>query len=300
MLLTPPLLAPIASIPLKMKCLVINLDRSLDRLAHMTAEFSRMGIAFERVAAIDAQDRRDLSRIPLRAKRITPPRMADAEIACLLSHRACWAIIAAGDDAYGAVFEDDVVFSTKAAALLADVGWIPADADVVKLETFFKKTVIARKRLSAGHGFSARRLHGVHIGSAGYILSRQAARDLVMATNDIGIPVDHLIFNPVFATSSSKTIYQLVPALCVQDQFLGVKAVGLPSLLKQDRGDQRFAGGIDKRPRKAVITRIRTEIKRTARQILDFCRMRQEKIIPFDYRGERVRPPHTQHRENAL
>ncbi|PDQ17805.1 glycosyl transferase [Mesorhizobium sanjuanii] len=283
-----------------MKCLVINLDRSGDRLAHMTAEFSRIGVGFERFAAIDAQDRPDLALMPLRVKRKSPLRMTDAEIACLLSHRACWAIIAAGDDAYGAIFEDDIVFSAKAGALLADTGWIPADADIVKLETFFKKTTIARKRVSAGHGFSVSRLHGAHIGTAGYIVSRQAARDLVAGTEDIGIPVDHVVFNPALATSSSKTIYQLVPALCLQDQFLGEKAVGLPSMLKQDRGEQRDIIKKIKRRRKAGLNKIGIEIKRMAKQMFDFCQLRQETIIPFDHRGERIRPPHTQRRENAL
>ncbi|TIU13190.1 MAG: glycosyltransferase family 25 protein, partial [Mesorhizobium sp.] len=74
-----------------MKCLVINLDRSRDRLAHMTAEFASLGVQFERVAAIDAQDRPDLARMPLRVKRKSSLRLADAEIACLLSHKACWA-----------------------------------------------------------------------------------------------------------------------------------------------------------------------------------------------------------------
>ncbi|MEP6567521.1 MAG: glycosyltransferase family 25 protein [Mesorhizobium sp.] len=283
-----------------MKCLVINLDRSRDRLAHMTAEFGRTGIAFERIAAIDAQDRPDLSQMPLRAGRKTPLRLTETEIACFLSHRACWAIIAAGDDAYCAVFEDDIVFSATAGALLADTRWIPADADIVKLETFFKRTTIARKRVSAGHGFAVSRLHAVHIGAAGYIISQQAAQDLVEATEDIGIPVDQVIFNTSLATASSKTIYQLVPALCAQDQFLGDKSAGLPSLLNQDRRSQWAASGMARRRKKPLSRKFSSEFKRLAVQIIDFCRLRQQKIIPFDYRGQRVRPPHTQHRENAL
>ena len=80
----------------------------------MTAEFSRMGHTFERVAAIDARNWPDLALMPLRASRKTSLRLTDAEIACLLSHRTCWSIVAEGDDAYGAVFEDDIVFSAKA------------------------------------------------------------------------------------------------------------------------------------------------------------------------------------------
>ncbi|WP_352537241.1 glycosyltransferase family 25 protein [Mesorhizobium sp. M0029] len=283
--------------PTQMKCLIINLDRSRDRLAHVTAEFARIGIAFERVAAIDARDRPDLAEMPQGKKHL---RLADAEIACLLSHQQCWSTIAAGEDAYAAIFEDDVVFPDKAGALLADAGWIPADADIVKLETFFNRTVISRKQVACGHGFSASRLHGLHIGTAGYILSRQAARDLLAATNEISIPVDHLIFNPRFATSSDKVIYQLVPALCLQAQFLGDSPVRLPSLLKQERTEEWVASGIGKRRPRPITAKARIETRRLTRQIADLFRLRREMIIPFWYRGRRVRPPHTQRRENAL
>lgn len=283
--------------PTHMKCLVINLDRSRDRLAHVSAEFARVGLAFERVVAIDARDRPDLAEMPQRKKRL---RMADTEIACLLSHKQCWSMIAAGDDAYGAIFEDDVVFADKAGPLLAGADWIPADADIVKLETFFNRTVISRKGVACGHGFSASRLHAVHIGAAGYILSRQAARDLIEATNEIAIPVDHLVFNPRFAASSGKVIYQLVPALCLQAQFLGEGPVQLPSLLKQERAEERVASGMDKRRHKPIAAKVRIEAWRLSRQIVDLFRLRQEKVIPFEYRGRRVRRPHTQRRENAL
>ncbi|MGX7876464.1 glycosyltransferase family 25 protein [Mesorhizobium sp. ORM6] len=107
-----------------MKRLVINLDRSPDRLAHMTAEFARIGIGFERVAAIDARQHPGLMlqpQHPLYAVR----RLSGSEIACLHSHRACWTIIAQDEAPYGAVFEDDMVFSARAGALLADTSWIP-------------------------------------------------------------------------------------------------------------------------------------------------------------------------------
>ena len=280
-----------------MKCLVINLDRSRDRLAHVSAEFARIGIAFERVVAIDARDRPDLAEMPQGKKQL---RMADGEIACLLSHKQCWSMIAAGEDAYGAIFEDDVVFADKAGPLLAGAGWIPADADIVKLETFFNRTVISRKRVACGHGFFASRLHAVHIGTAGYILSRQAARDLIEVTNDIAIPVDHLIFNPRFATSTRDIIYQLVPALCLQAQFLGGGPVQLPSLLKQEREEEWVASGMGERRHKPITAKVKIETRRLARQIVDLFRLRQEKVIPFKYRGRRVRRPHTQRRENAL
>ncbi|MEI9414592.1 glycosyltransferase family 25 protein [Mesorhizobium sp. Cs1321R2N1] len=260
-----------------MKRLVINLDRSPDRLAHTTAEFARIGLGFERVAAIDARDHPDLMlqrQHPLHAVR----RLSGSEIACLHSHRACWTIIAQDDAPYGAVFEDDIVFSAKAGALLADTSWIPADADVVKLETFFHTTVIQRERFSVGGGFSLFRLRKNHIGTGGYLLSRQTARALLEATAEVNVAVDSLIFDPAFATSSDKTIYQLVPALCAQEQFVGNR---LPSLVEPGREAEWVASGLADGHRMPALARIRREARRAARQITDLCRLRRQIVVPL-------------------
>lgn len=260
-----------------MKCLVINLDRSPDRLAHMTAEFARIGIAFERVVAIDGRQHPYLGLQPQHALHAVQ-RLSGSEIACLHSHRACWAIIAQDDAPYGAVFEDDMVFSAKAGALLADANWVPADTDIVKLETFFHTTVIQRERFSVGHGFSMFRLRKNHIGAGGYLLSKQAARDLLLATEEVNVAVDNLIFDPAFATSTGKTIYQLVPALCAQEQFVGAK---LPSLLAPERDAEWVAAGLANKRRKPVMARVRREVWRTARWIADFCRFRRQIVVPL-------------------
>ncbi|MBZ9710153.1 glycosyltransferase family 25 protein [Mesorhizobium sp. ESP7-2] len=260
-----------------MKRLVINLDRSPDRLAHTTAEFARIGLGFERVAAIDARDRPDFvlqRQHALYAVR----RLSGSEIACLHSHRACWTIIAQDDAPYGAVFEDDMVFSAKAGALLANTDWVPTGADVVKLETFFHTTVIQREKVAVGHGFSVFRLRKNHIGAGGYLLSRQAAHALLEATSDVNVAVDNLIFDPAFATSTGKTIYQLVPALCAQDRFVDDR---LPSLLEQGREAERVASGLANGQRMPALARIRREARRATRQITDLCRLRRQIVVPL-------------------
>ncbi|TGQ87067.1 glycosyltransferase family 25 protein [Mesorhizobium sp. M8A.F.Ca.ET.208.01.1.1] len=258
-----------------MKCLVINLDRSPERLAHMTAEFARIGIGFERVDGIDARQHPDLVLQPQHAIHAIRP-LSGSEIACLHSHRACWTIIAKGDAPYGVVFEDDMVFSGKAGALLGDTSWVPADADVVKLETFFSRTVIQRRRTSARNGFSVVRLRKGHPGAGGYLLSRQTACDFLEATAQVNIAVDDLIFDPTI--SAGKTVYQLVPALCAQDQFIGD---GLPSLLAPERDAARTASGLMTKHRKPTTVRISREAGRAARRITDFFKLRRRIVVPL-------------------
>ncbi|WP_027164292.1 glycosyltransferase family 25 protein [Mesorhizobium sp. WSM1293] len=264
-----------------MKRLVINLDRSPDRLARVTAEFARIGVPFERVQGIDARDRPDLDQMPQYVGYRNRLPLADGEIACLLSHRACWAIIAQGEAGYGAIFEDDIVFSAKAGALLRDSAWIPVGVEVVKLESYFSKTVIRRKRIAIGHGFSASVLCTGHMGAAGYIISRQAALDLIRATEEIGVAVDDVVFNPEFSVLRAGNIYQLVPALCAQDQFLGDRALQLPSLLSEKR-DIQCAAGTGRR-RKTAIAKVKAEARRISKRIADFCRLKRRMVIPFIY-----------------
>ena len=278
-----------------MKCLVINLDRSSDRLAHVAAEFHGIGISFERIAAVDARGRPDLASMQQSTGHVSQSRLTDAEIACLLSHRACWSIIAAGDDAHVAVFEDDVVFTSAAGGLLADAGWIPADADIVKLETFFWPATIGPRRIAVGHGFSLNRLYNPHLGCAGYILSKRIAGALVEATEEIVMPVDHVLFDPARQRQPVRKIYQLSPALCVQKQHLD-EGAPLPSLISDDRD----GSGTAVKPRLSTMARMKREVERLAGQLNRVCRLQFSSIVPFDHHGERMYRPHTQRGENAL
>lgn len=193
-----------------MRCLVINLDRSSDRLAHVTAEFSRAGVPFERIQAVDSAMACTVEFAPLTA----------AEIACFLSHRKCWQIVAGGSEPYAAIFEDDIVFGEKASGLLLNEDWIPGDADVIKLETFLSPVKIARNHTPVRGGYSLARLIGTHVGSAGYIVSKNAAARLLSGTTRLKGAVDIALFSPVLMTCARNTNYQLVPALCIQSQLL--------------------------------------------------------------------------------
>jgi glycosyl transferase family 25 len=283
-----------------MRCLVINLDRSPDRLAHVSAEFGRIGIAFERVAAVDALRRPDLSEMTMRTEASLPWRLADTEIGCLLSHRACWSMIAMGDDAHAAVFEDDIVFAAKAGALLADSSWVPADAGIVKLETVFHRTLVGLLGIGAGHGFSAKRLHGLHLGCAGYIVSKRTAAALIEATSEIGIPVDHVLFDPEHQPAPGWVGYQLSPALCTQLQFVEPGTDRLPSLIQPDRETRYPADAGGERPRRSTATRVKREIGRLLRRLDDLRHLRRPVFVPFDHDGKRIRRPHTQRPENTL
>lgn len=211
-----------------MKCYLINLDRSPERLKQMEAEFGRLGLLFTRVPAVDGklltQEELDAVTPPVRQWEIPIP---PSEIGCFLSHKKCLEIVANGQDHYAAIFEDDIELSSDAAKLLSNLDWIPADADLVKLETF--RTVVLLQGLEKikGTDFKVARLLTKHLCAGGYIISKDAAKRMLLDMDVISIPVDNLMFDPACDFFSKFTVFQITPAMCRQN--------AMPSLIEADR-----------------------------------------------------------------
>lgn len=198
-----------------MKCYLINLDRSADRLQTMSKRFADIDISFIRIAGVDGKllAQEEIDRFA------GSDEMTPGTIGCLLSHRKCWQAIVEGDEAFAAVFEDDVVLSSKATQFLRSDDWIPSDADIVKIESFNRVTRITKKGLNSRNGFRLVRLMDDHLGAGGYILSKTTAKNLLEWTDGLKAAVDRAIFRPSNGIFSKLTIYQMTPALCIQNQF---------------------------------------------------------------------------------
>lgn len=210
-----------------MKCHLINLDRSPDRLERMRALLSAAGVEFERQPAVDGKllSAGEQAGVFVPTSRRSP--LSAGEIACFLSHRLCWQSIAGGADSHGCVLEDDLHVSPSLARFANASGWIPADADLVKLETWRGRVWLDRAATDAGGGFALRRLRSVHWGGGAYVVSKTAAQRLLGQTRRFSEPVDDFLFNPAGGVSDTLTIYQMSPGLCVQHQYFhGTEAKG--------------------------------------------------------------------------
>jgi glycosyl transferase family 25 len=209
-----------------MRTYLINLKRRPDRLVAMARQADQLGLALDRVEAVDAKsaepgavDRWFAASGPL-------GEIPNGDKACLLSHRLAWESFLATTDRHAAFLEDDVRLSPAAPRLLADDGWIPADAAVVKLEHYGPtgQRVLLRGLRPAQAGFQLGRMLSRHTGAAAYILSRPAA-ELLLRQTRFDLPVDHLLFNPnnsrLFAGLAP---WQLLPAIARQEEFVGEKS----------------------------------------------------------------------------
>jgi glycosyl transferase, family 25 len=173
----------------------INLDKRPDRLAHMRAQAREVGVALTRMPAVDAASPEIQEAVATRAAGATGLRMGAGAIACFESHRACWRALLDSDAGHAILLEDDVLLAADFAAV-ACPGWVPADADVVKLETWGVRVNLGRRHPNRIGPRELRRLHSTHFGSAGYVISRRAAERLLVLTENACDPIDNTLFSP--------------------------------------------------------------------------------------------------------
>ena len=218
-----------------LKAYVINLDRSTDRLAHVRRELGGAGVEFERITAVDgaALDARVIEDFCSRRTAAKPDDWLPGEIGCFLSHREVWQRIAKGPDVWAAVFEDDIHASPDLGALLSSADWLPQDADIVRLEGNRSMRLSAGRAIAVAPGRKVYRALSGTAGSAAYIISARSAERLVNAPPETRATLDVFLFKPkVSAVARTLRRYQVVPAVCIQEEILGRGAAVLTSEIK--------------------------------------------------------------------
>lgn len=245
-----------------MRILVINLDRSPDRLGHMHSVFAERGLSFERVAAVDAHD---LGEEEIARWRQGVPSfyvLGAGEVGCFLSHRKCWQIAAASREPFTVICEDDIFLGRNADAILGRHDWIPTGAGIVKLEVIRQKVLLGRQPVVWVEGRSVHRLLRDFAGSGCYVVSREGAARLLVATTSFCDPVDQYLFHGGLPHSHGEAVFQLVPGIAIQEYFLRRPfGLALGSTLQGERRTKRRTG------MKKIAREICRPLERTARSL---------------------------------
>jgi len=249
----------------QIKCYVINLDRSKDRLEHITRVFDEQRLSFERVPAVDGAILSDEEFKQHSDKFILSRKLVKSELGCFLSHRECWRRIVENDSPWVAVFEDDILFSSNISILLQDVSWIPKDTDIVKLDTYQdnkerKYTIGPTHYISTKNKLPYRigRLLSKHYCTGGYIISKQCAKKLYDSVEYAFAPIDVIYFNANYGMLLELNVQQMIPAVVIQQSEY-------ESTIDQERRPnlQRQPG---QRARRPLSARILREINRIYRR----------------------------------
>ena len=211
-----------------MKSYIINLDRSPDRWEFMQKQFSLINkdLPIERVTAIDGMRLSDETVAQHYAPELTYPfsvrtsPLTKGEIACFLSHRKCWELIAQGNDEYAAIFEDDLVLSPAVENFLANGDWIPKKANIVKLEKAADYVWADTQSVQFISDHHLYEFFSDNLGCGAYIVSRSAAASLLSNTKHFSLPVDHVVFDDRFPYFDLSSNWLVSPAVCIQLRFL--------------------------------------------------------------------------------
>jgi len=208
-------------IVMKLYIEMLNIERAKDRRTLMTEQLKCKNIIANFFEGIDFKktDKKDLEEFCLD---FGPwGRIRNQEMACTASHVKAWMRFLKSDSDICLIMEDDIYISEELDKWLTDLSWWPTDAEIVKLECWVEKINGKGQILLENPGKNhldrkVKKLLTRHMGAAGYLLTRQAAKKLVKAI-PLNMVIDHMIFN-INASKVAKNmgIYQVVPALIIQ------------------------------------------------------------------------------------
>ena len=152
---------------------VINLDRDRDRLARMVVEAERVGILFERFAAVDGNHLEpDLRTQFFSCYGPHEPALTAGEIGCYASHLRIHRLLAEFGQ-YALVLEDDVRLADDIGDVVRVAIERAPDWDIIRMSNATKSVVLPV--LPLGGGRELVRYWTVPNGTGAYLISRSGA-----------------------------------------------------------------------------------------------------------------------------
>ncbi len=176
---------------------IINLERSADRRAEMSALLDPLHIDYTFFKAIDGRTL-DIDALPDydRTRRLLffGHDLSPGEIGCLLSHRAVFQHMADNNIPHAVVLEDDVTVVTEFPAVIRDLLAAPVAWDVVRFLDYEKVQKADGRDICVlpTAPYKLSRIPMLSGGAYGYMLNLKAAQAFLRHMKKTAIPVDTL------------------------------------------------------------------------------------------------------------
>jgi glycosyl transferase, family 25 len=197
---------------------VINLPTSLERREAMRKRLGDAGLEFEFVEGVLGSE---LTETELRRfVHYDTMTLGKSEYGCLLSHVKCWEKLLASNSEAAIVCEDDVHFSANFGQCVEGLSVHPNEVCLIRLETMLATATAVRRPVQRERRFSVLRLLTNHAGAGCYLINRATAELLAASWKDMRHAVDTELFCPDRRNIRPITIYQVVPAPCIQHNLL--------------------------------------------------------------------------------
>ncbi|MBB6303766.1 glycosyltransferase family 25 protein [Rhizobium leucaenae] len=208
-----------------LKVFLINLDRAGDRLTAMQEKLDRVGLQFERVAAVDGEMLGfPLAEFSERSFRFMHGRRRNpGEVGCYLSHVECARRLLESESKFALVLEDDLEFPADLTELLQAALEAAAAWDILRLSTVNRGRKFSFARLTEKRNLAIALTR--EKGSGAYLINRRAAHWFVEKLLPMRLPFD-LAFDVEFF-DGLKSVFVSPPPI---DQM-----IGLPSQIQSKR-----------------------------------------------------------------
>lgn len=173
---------------------LINLDRSPERLQAAESNFAQIGLKFQRIPAIDA-NQTDLAQFPLdrsafqrtHGRQVVRP----GEIGCYFSHLEAIQVFIKSDKEFGVILEDDACAEQSLPKALETLFLWSSDWDIATLFHFHRGGPVTLRRADD----LSLAVHLGHVSSAAaYMINRNAAHTLIAYLAVMRACIDHSLY----------------------------------------------------------------------------------------------------------
>ena len=251
------------------KNFVISISTEDKRRNHIIHQFGQKKIPFEFFEAFTPSERLNNYLQRYLPNVAATSKLSMGEKGCLMSHFMLWKKCVDENLDYITLFEDDILLGENAEQFLAEDEWLKVrfnfqEIFVLRLETFLMPVKIEKQeKILPYHQREIDILKSKHFGTAGYVISHGAAKYLMevfekFSSEEIK-PIDEIIFNQLIDVPRYR-VYQLNPAICVQELQLNQENSVLTSELQQER--KKNTASHTKKTLKYRLTRMKENILR--------------------------------------
>jgi glycosyl transferase family 25 len=204
--------------------LVINLDRSPNRLKKISAQLDRLGLNWQRVTAVDGatlnmDDITVLDTPRFHQQHGKPP--LPGELGCYLSHIKALEALLSTDHEWGLILEDDADLGDGLPAVINALLEQPQAWDLVKLSGMHSGTPVKAQKLLSGQDLCI--ALSSYTGASCYLVNRCAAERMSKRLLPMSLPYDWAYANTALPWGLNCT-----PRVLFEKIFLGI-AVPAPT-----------------------------------------------------------------------
>jgi glycosyl transferase family 25 len=171
---------------------VINLDRSFDRLAQITASLIAQQLSYERIKAVDGQMATHEQLLKLdesEYKKLHGKTPVPGELGCYLSHLAAIQQFAVSSKPFAVILEDDAIIHDNFGEVINKLTTCSEAWDMVKLSGIHSGSLARVISVDVNHDLCV--MFTRCTGASAYIINKRAAKAYLQHLLPMALPFDH-------------------------------------------------------------------------------------------------------------